>query len=63
MEDNNKKKEFLDVGPNFNDVMNYVIKDGIIDLHKIGELEGRFGCNGGRGCDVSKGPCSCGAWH
>ncbi len=36
---------------------------GAIDLSKMQELEGRFGSNGGRGCDVTEGPCSCGAWH
>ena len=36
---------------------------GEIDLREMEREEGRYGSNGGRGCDVSKGPCSCGAWH
>lgn len=66
MEDNNnEEKELSKIGPTFDDVMNYAMKDkdGVIDLLKIGKLEGRFGSNGGRGCDVLEGPCSCGAWH
>jgi hypothetical protein len=40
-------------------------KTGAIDLRKIEQEEGRYGYNGGRGCDVGigGGPCSCGAWH
>jgi len=37
--------------------------DGAIDLAKMEELEGSCGCNGGKGCDVTGGPCSCGGWH
>lgn len=52
------------VGPNFRDVVRYAATpEGAIDLAKMQELEGRFGSNGGHGCDVRKGPCSCGAWH
>lgn len=35
------------------------IDSGVMDAHsriKIGQ-------NGGRDCDVTEGPCSCGAWH
>lgn len=36
----------------------------VIDLRKIDALEGSCGHNrSGRGCDVTSGPCSCGAWH
>jgi hypothetical protein len=53
------------VGPTFEDVISGSIDPvtGAIDLQKIEKLEGRFGTNGGRGCDVASGPCSCGAWH
>lgn len=55
------------VGSDFKDVVNHAteIIDGepVINLKKVAELEGRFGRNGGRGCDVLSGPCSCGAWH
>ena len=37
--------------------------EGVIDLAKMQELEGSCGCNGGKGCDVTEGPCSCGGWH
>ena len=37
--------------------------DGAIDALKMELLEGSCGTNGGRGCDVTSGPCSCGAWH
>lgn len=37
-------------------------KEGI-DLRKMEKEEGRYGSNGGRGCDTRNGPCSCGAWH
>jgi hypothetical protein len=37
--------------------------DGTIDARKMQALEGSCGSNGGRGCDVTEGPCSCGAWH
>lgn len=53
------------VGDAFNDVMEHARSSGFgdIDPRKIQELEGRFGTNGGKGCDVAQGPCSCGAWH
>ncbi len=34
-----------------------------LDLGLMQAHEGLQGRNGGRGCDVSRGPCSCGAWH
>jgi len=62
MSEDKKNKE--NVGSEFNDVINYAIdKNGHLSLSKLEELEGRFGSNGGRGCDVLSGPCSCGAWH
>jgi len=42
-----------------------VVVDGVIglDLVLMDAHEGLMGRNGGRGCDVERGPCSCGAWH
>ncbi|MCC6934209.1 MAG: hypothetical protein IT406_00735 [Candidatus Yanofskybacteria bacterium] len=58
------KPRRADVGPRFEDVVAHATTpSGAIDAAKLEELEGRFGFNGGRGCDVSSGPCSCGAWH
>lgn len=39
--------------------------DGALDLGlmEAHEKNASFGYNGGRACDVSRGPCSCGAWH
>jgi hypothetical protein len=31
---------------------------GLVDAH-----QGVYGTNGGVGCDVAHGPCSCGAFH
>ena len=37
-------------GPDFADVVEYSLtEDGVIDLRKLEELEGRYGYNGGRG--------------
>lgn len=58
------EKKRREVGSSFQDVVAYATtKEGAIDLSKMEELEGRFGSNGGRGCDVRSGPCSCGAFH
>lgn len=62
-EDNKTKTEASNVGNSFEDVINHAINPEGIDLEKISKLKGRFGTNGGRGCDVNSGPCSCGAWH
>ena len=53
------------VGDSFEDVINYAFDHEMnaIDSRKLMELEGRYGTNGGVGCDVREGPCSCGAWH
>lgn len=37
--------------------------DGAIVMRLVEAHEGLFGTNGGKGCDVRRGPCSCGAWH
>lgn len=44
-------------------VKSVTTEDGAIDLMALQRLEGSCGYNGGRGCDVFLGPCSCGAWH
>ncbi len=39
--------------------------NGVVHIHLI-DAHSRFapqGINGGVACDVSEGPCSCGAWH
>ncbi len=65
--DKEKRKLNSGVGLTLNGVIEYSkesYKEGVaINLSKMGELEGRFGYNGGIGCDVLEGPCSCGAWH
>lgn len=33
---------------------------GLLEAHSAAAPLGR---NGGRACDVTSGPCSCGAWH
>ena len=35
----------------------------ILSLTDAHERNVDLGTNGGRRCDVSSGPCSCGAWH
>jgi len=56
--DDASKKET--VGNTFNDVLAYATdENGAVDPLKMEELEGRFGGH----CDVTKGPCACGAWH
>ncbi|MFH0752458.1 MAG: hypothetical protein V1914_02560 [archaeon] len=52
------------VGPTFNDIVkNSMTQTGAISLEKLDSFEGRYGNNGGIGCDVLEGPRSCGAWH
>lgn len=46
----------------FNELMQSAMKDGAIDLSIIDNAPA-VGYNGGRKCDVTSGPCSCGAWH
>lgn len=54
----------IKVGSRFENVIAHAMTpEGAIDTLKMQELEGRFGSNGGVGCDVLSGPCSCGAWH
>lgn len=47
----------------FNGLINHASTKEGVDLRMIEAEEGRYGSNGGRGCDVISGPCSCGAWH
>ncbi len=65
--DREKRELNSGIGFTLNDVIEYSkvpYKGGFaIHLGKMQELEGRFGYNGGTGCDVLEGPCSCGAWH
>lgn len=58
-----KRDPRLDIGSDFGSVVRYATTRDGIDSRKMQELEGRYGYNGGRGCDVLHGPCSCGAWH
>ena len=37
--------------------------NGVMDLSIMEAHEGLLGSNGGVGCDVTSGPCACGAWH
>lgn len=55
----------LMMGDAFEDVINHAIdhKIGVIDIRKMEALEGRYGYNGGCGCDVRFGLCGCGARH
>jgi hypothetical protein len=39
------------------------VVDGALDMRLMDAHEGLSGHNGGSRCDVSRGPCSCGAWH
>lgn len=41
-------------------VIDGVLDTRIMDAH---EKYASLGTNGGRRCDVKRGPCSCGAWH
>jgi len=36
--------------------------DGALDSQLM-DAHPALGCNGGQKCDVTDGPCSCGAWH
>ncbi len=65
MDKEDSEEERKCVGPRFEDVVRYATNTitGAIDLAKMEKLDGRYGYNGGNGCDVLSGPCSCGAWH
>lgn len=40
--------------------INGVLVMEIIEAH---QQHAPTGCNGGRNCDTTDGPCNCGAWH
>ncbi len=64
MVDEDSKKKIYEVGPRFEDVMNYSTdsKTGGVDTRKLESFRGRYGLKR-KNCDVLEGPCSCGAWH
>ncbi len=41
-------------------VIGGVLDSGLLDAHAT---HAPIGWNGGRACDVTSGPCACGAWH
>ena len=43
------------------DMYDVQVRDAV--THKLLELSAPYGRNAGRMCDVSRGPCCCGAWH
>ena len=62
--DNRVKEKLKETIYDLNDVVKYARdRNGNISISKMEYLEGLHGHNGGRGCDVLRGPCSCGAWH
>ena len=48
---------------NLNELASCCFINDAIDMHLVELHEGSYGSNGGVRCDVSEGPCSCGAWH
>lgn len=46
----------------FNALINNSMSDGAIDISKMDKAH-KYGLNGSEWCDVSEGPCSCGASH
>ena len=48
-----------------NELTQCCIIDGVVDMSLFDAHSKRasMGTNGGRKCDVRRGPCSCGAWH
>ena len=64
-----KKKDIIDHPErhrhDFDGLQRCCFVDGAMDLYLL-ELHSRsapFGRNGGIACDVTSGPCACGAWH
>ena len=49
----------------FGSLQRCCIVDGVLDLRLLEahQTYASLGTNGGRRCDVVKGPCACGAWH
>lgn len=48
---------------NFEDLTKCCFVDGALDLSLMQMHEQHVGRNGGVRCDVTEGPCACGAWH
>ena len=49
----------------FGELQSCCVIDGVLDtaVMEAHSVYASQGTNGGRRCDVSSGPCSCGAWH
>jgi hypothetical protein len=47
----------------YEELVSCCMVDGCLDTMLMQSHEGFLGSNGGARCDVSSGPCSCGAWH
>jgi hypothetical protein len=54
-------------GGDFNNLLADIVRPTLsgpaLSLKELQSRAGRFGYNGGQGCDTVDGPCSCGAWH
>lgn len=48
---------------NFEGLQRCCTINGAVDVRLYEAHAGLLGSNGGRNCDVSSGPCACGAWH
>lgn len=46
----------------FTGLRNCCIINGSIHIHLM-DAHPELGRNGGQKCDVTRGPCACGAWH
>lgn len=47
----------------FDGLLRCSVINGTVDPRLMEAHEGMAGANGGSRCDVSRGPCGCGAWH
>ncbi len=49
----------------FEDLQRCCFHGGALDMRlmEVHEIHASTGTNGGRSCDVTSGPCACGAWH
>ena len=57
------ERTFLTNERSFDELVEMVrTPEGALDLSALDKLPA-VGYNGGVKCDVTKGPCSCGAWH
>lgn len=50
---------------NFTDLIACCTIDGALDMElmELHQMYASTGQNGGQQCDVTSGPCACGAWH